>query len=172
MEHQALAQLLGNYGEFIGSIAVLATLAYLAVQVNQAKHQIDLVGRQARANHANAVLYPIITSPEFAQTFTKMNMLSYGEFGLSPEETARFGAWFHTWLQTEQGSFYLLGEGANDPLLAWMLATAAGREFWESNKGLYDAPFVQRVELIKAHLEANPLTEEEVLAGAFNMTDR
>jgi hypothetical protein len=33
MDHQAFAQLLGNYGEFIGAIAVLVTLAYLAVQV-------------------------------------------------------------------------------------------------------------------------------------------
>lgn len=37
MDHQALAQLLGNYGEFFGSIAVFATLAYLAVQVRHSK---------------------------------------------------------------------------------------------------------------------------------------
>ena len=30
MDHQALAQMLGNYGEFVGAIAVVATLAYLA----------------------------------------------------------------------------------------------------------------------------------------------
>lgn len=35
MDHQTFAQLLGNYGEFFGSIAVFATLAYLAVQVRQ-----------------------------------------------------------------------------------------------------------------------------------------
>jgi hypothetical protein len=33
MDHQTFAQLLGNYGEFLGSIAVLVTLAYLAIQV-------------------------------------------------------------------------------------------------------------------------------------------
>ncbi len=33
MDHLTFAQLLGNYGEFIGSIAVLTTLAYLATQV-------------------------------------------------------------------------------------------------------------------------------------------
>ena len=37
MDHQALAQLLGNYGEFFGSIAVLVTLIYLAVQVRYSK---------------------------------------------------------------------------------------------------------------------------------------
>jgi len=39
MDHQAFAQLLGNYGEFVGSIAVLVTLVYLAIQVRQNTEQ-------------------------------------------------------------------------------------------------------------------------------------
>ena len=35
MDIQATAQLLGNFGEFFGAIAVLATLGYLVVQVKQ-----------------------------------------------------------------------------------------------------------------------------------------
>ncbi len=35
MDHQAIAQLLGNYGEFVGAIVVVITLGYLVVQVNQ-----------------------------------------------------------------------------------------------------------------------------------------
>jgi len=35
MDHQTFAQLLGNYGEFIGAIAVVATLIYLAAQIRQ-----------------------------------------------------------------------------------------------------------------------------------------
>ena len=35
MDHHAFAQLLGNYGEFVGAIAVVVTLAYLAVQIRQ-----------------------------------------------------------------------------------------------------------------------------------------
>jgi hypothetical protein len=167
MDIQAVAQLLGNFGEFAGSIAVFATLIYVAVQVKQAKHQIDLVGLQTRATQASSVLQPIVTSPDFAQIFTKLNMLDYGEYGLSPEETARFGAWFHTWLQTEQGSFFMLGEGSNDSLLAWMLSTPAGNEFWEKQKGFYAAPFVARVEYIKAQLQSNPLTETEVMSGSL-----
>jgi hypothetical protein len=37
MDHQAFAQLLGNYGEFIGAIAVVVTLFYLATQVRHSK---------------------------------------------------------------------------------------------------------------------------------------
>ena len=35
MDHQAFAQLLGNYGEFVGAIAVVVTLAYLTIQIRQ-----------------------------------------------------------------------------------------------------------------------------------------
>ena len=35
MDHQAFAEMLGNYGEFIGAIAVVVTLGYLAVQIRQ-----------------------------------------------------------------------------------------------------------------------------------------
>ena len=35
MDHQSFAQLLGNYGEFFGAIAVVVTLVYLAGQLRQ-----------------------------------------------------------------------------------------------------------------------------------------
>jgi hypothetical protein len=35
MDHQTFAQLLGNYGEFVGAIAVVLTLIYLALQIRQ-----------------------------------------------------------------------------------------------------------------------------------------
>jgi hypothetical protein len=48
MDHQAIAQLLGNYGEFVGAIAVVVTLAYLAVQVRQSKEATEANTRQMR----------------------------------------------------------------------------------------------------------------------------
>ncbi len=41
MDIQATAQLLGNYGEFIGAIAVVGTLVYLAIQVKQSKVALE-----------------------------------------------------------------------------------------------------------------------------------
>ena len=37
MDHQAFAQLLGNYGEFVGAITVVATLVFVGVQVRQSR---------------------------------------------------------------------------------------------------------------------------------------
>ena len=51
MDHQAFAEMLGNYGEFLGSVAVLATLLYLAAQIKQnsmlAKAQLETDVMQA-----------------------------------------------------------------------------------------------------------------------------
>ncbi len=49
MDHQAVAQLLGNYGEFVGAIAVVITLAYLAVQVKHSKEATEASTQSAAA---------------------------------------------------------------------------------------------------------------------------
>jgi len=41
MDQQAFAQLLGNYGEFIGAIAVVVTLFYLSVQVRLSRQATE-----------------------------------------------------------------------------------------------------------------------------------
>jgi len=51
MDHQAIAQLLGNYGEFLGAIAVVVTLGYLAVQIRQ---NSDLAKAQLFNDHTNS----------------------------------------------------------------------------------------------------------------------
>lgn len=67
MDHQAFAQLLGNYGEFVGSISVVATLVYLARQVRESsklsRMQLNTSGlesfarfRQMQNEHAEVVV--------------------------------------------------------------------------------------------------------------------
>jgi len=41
MDHQEFAQLLGNYGEFVGALAVVATLFYLASQVRLSRQATE-----------------------------------------------------------------------------------------------------------------------------------
>jgi len=53
MDHLTFAQLLGNYGEFVGAIAVVVTLGYLAVQIrqntrSQDEHRKAVVAQSAR----------------------------------------------------------------------------------------------------------------------------
>lgn len=49
MDLQTTAQLLGNFGEFAGAIAVVITLGYLAVQVKQNTKSMDRSTRTERA---------------------------------------------------------------------------------------------------------------------------
>ena len=41
MDHLTFAQLLGNYGEFVGAIAVVVTLLYLSLQIRQNTRAMD-----------------------------------------------------------------------------------------------------------------------------------
>ena len=50
MDHQTFAQLLGNYGEFVGAFAVVLTLAYLARQIKQSNNVSAAQAYQERAN--------------------------------------------------------------------------------------------------------------------------
>jgi hypothetical protein len=54
VDHQAFAEMLGNYGEFIGALAVVITLAYLAVQVRYSRESLDANTRAMDENRALA----------------------------------------------------------------------------------------------------------------------
>jgi len=156
---------IGVIAEIVGAIAVVVTLIYLAIQVRQAKHEISAVGMQARASHARGALEDIVNSSELIDVFIKLDFLNYGDYGLSKKEMIRFGAWCHTWMQTEQGSFYLLPEGAHDELRTWWLSTPAGSEFWENNKGFYDDAFVEYMDSLKEKLDAEGRSSMEIQSG-------
>ena len=55
MDIVTTSQILGNVGEFIGAIAVVVTLAYLAVQVRHSREATDTNTRTIRANAAKDV---------------------------------------------------------------------------------------------------------------------
>ena len=156
---------IGAIGEIIGALAVLVTLIYLAVQVRQAKHQLDLNSAQARAIHLRDLLMPIATDPSLASIMLKAGHPPYGDFGLNSEEAHRFGAWCHAWMQIEQGNHYLLPEGAHDDLLKVWLLLPAYAEFWEKNKGIYDKEFVERMEKLKKELQLSQPEYADIFSG-------
>lgn len=81
MDHQAFAQLLGNYGEFLGSIAVVITLAYLALQVRHARQAtVD----QNKLSRAQAMREQMIACIQDGQL--RMNLID--AFGVADYYTA------------------------------------------------------------------------------------
>lgn len=66
MDHQAFAQLMGNYGEFVGAIAVVVTLGYLAAQIKQARKATlaEIYQDRAHSRGANS-LAVALNAPNF-----------------------------------------------------------------------------------------------------------
>lgn len=108
MDLQALAQLLGNVGEFVGAVAVVVTLVYLAVQVRQSKeateantrlaeesHRLALAQNQiARVNLIERQMRDLSSSPSLAEIFEKYDQ--EGINALNPAERRRFTSWHIT----------------------------------------------------------------------------
>ena len=100
MDHQAFAQLLGNYGEFVGAIAVVGTLFYLALQVRHSKEATEANTRSIDENrkvamaqiyHAraaeSAAHYRMLAESEHIPLILKLD--ESGVDSLSEEERAR-----------------------------------------------------------------------------------
>ncbi len=77
MDHQAFAQLLGNYGEFVGAIAVVATLMYLALQIRENSKQLRVTSINAMNELINYGYDPIYNSDH--NTAVLLIGLSYPE---------------------------------------------------------------------------------------------
>lgn len=95
MDHQAFAQLLGNYGEFVGAIAVVVTLAYLAVQVRQSKAATDVntTALHASSTHALEAIY-FQSIENFSSSAANASLIDRGNkdyASLSEDEKFHFG---------------------------------------------------------------------------------
>jgi len=99
MDHQTLAQLLGNYGEFLGAIAVVVTLGFLTLQIRQ-------------STQANKSTFQLQVQSEFNRLSTAlMNDESMGRLlelcrqpdlptDLAPSDNHRLRYYVHTDLNT------------------------------------------------------------------------
>jgi len=50
MDHQAFAQLLGNYGEFVGALTVVVTLAFLTKQLRDSTRSANAAAHSQRTS--------------------------------------------------------------------------------------------------------------------------
>ena len=75
MDHLTFAQLLGNYGEFVGAIAVVFTLGYLAVQIRQSNRLENAESiRTTTQNYVTAILQ--VDPPVFRKAMIDFDGLS------------------------------------------------------------------------------------------------
>ncbi len=147
MDHQDIAQLLGNYGEFIGAIAVVTTLIYLVVQIRQNTNTIAGATEMELARELTAWHARITAEPELIQLYNK----AAANEPMSDSESARY-----LWLIAELLWLY---EGAYRQYLRGLISnqnweshanTALGllsgdilSTWWESRSSSLSAEFVE-----------------------------
>ena len=160
MDHHAFAQLLGNYGEFIGSIAVVVTLIYLASQLRQNTKAMQSGTREAFLNGLQT------TNGYALENSDVWHRGAFEGEELSGEDFVRFLTIVHSAVNAYEALFseYLAGnveqafwEG-KERQMDFVFSTPSGRKAWSEYMHLFDERFVEHV-----NRNIAPKTDSEVL---------
>jgi hypothetical protein len=133
MDFMSTAQLLGNFGEFVGAIAVVATLGYLAVQVRHSRASTDANTKQLAAamsaemtSHWLSNTHSIANDGELVDIYYRMTTAPES---VAPQESLRLFFWTISGLKSGEFAFHQWqGGNLDDPL-------------WESNHVLLSDVF-------------------------------
>ncbi len=144
-----LSQLLGNYGEFVGAIAIVITLVYLAIQVRQNTHMMRASIRQARSDNA-VHLYSLAATSVVAELREKE---SHGE-ALTEVEEERMLLWNICIWRQQQTTFFQARDGLLDAqtgdeqaiIVRALMQFPSARKFWADPRRALDSRFVAWVD--------------------------
>ncbi len=144
-----ISQVLGNVGEFVGAIAVVATLLYLAVQVREAGRSSKFAAVQANRETRIAWLSSLRDSPHLPAIHAKLladeALEAEDELRLVHHYSANWGLFYSEWVQRELG---LMGEFAtsDDMDLKFLLSSPHAMGVWRgASEHSFPARFVEYV---------------------------
>ncbi len=151
------SQLLGNYGEFVGAIAIVVTLVYLAIQVRQNTHMMRASIRQARSDNA-VHLYSLGATSVVAEIREKE---SRGE-ALTEVEEERMFLWNICIWRQQQTTFFQAQDGLLDAqtgdeqstIVRNLMQYPSARRFWAGPTRALDSRFVAWVDGVIGNLLA------------------
>lgn len=111
MDLQTTAQLLGNIGEFVGAIAVVATLVYLAIQVRQSNETNQHTAfHEALRDQATAI--NLLNDAELSRIVYS----GLADFrSLSDDEQRRFETWTLSFLRAVENLLYEVERSRIEP---------------------------------------------------------
>lgn len=153
MEHQALAQLLGSYGEFFGSIAVFATLGYLSIQVRQN----TLAERRSALDTSIRNLMTVRQS-----LFENSEMTGISYRGLNDPDSLAEPEWyrFRIWLANVLMSLWHIYSQPSDLkdelwgtqrlVLIRLITSPGGRRYWSQHRDEFVPSFRAEVDSVIA----------------------
>lgn len=139
---------LGNIGEFVAAIGVIASLVYLAVQIRQNTNSVRLQVQQTMKRDSWDLRRSVIENPEVADLFAK----AIADFdSLSASERIRINMSCASVFEHLQHLFLLRNEGlihweSQENELRGYLAQASFRHWWSSGREILRPQFVEYVE--------------------------
>jgi hypothetical protein len=151
MEHQAFAELLGNYGEFVGAIAVVATLAYLAIQIRQNTRSNRVAAELECLKLLSGWVGRVSASKDAQRLY---DLVADGSESLTPEESRHY-IWLmgeFSWIVQTAFMQYRRGFLSRD---AWaefermqvgMLQATLTREWWQNREAPYSTEFTSHID--------------------------
>lgn len=156
MDHQTFAQLLGNYGEFLGAIAVVATLVYVAIQVRYTRetlqeNSIALRRSEMLSTYEQHDRYRLaLLNPETADLWTK----SVEGEKLSDADELRFSQLAIMLTYSAQNNWDAAQRGVMEseewqrvaPVIATFYQTPGGSRFWKQYGPVFQPGFVAEME--------------------------
>jgi uncharacterized MnhB-related membrane protein len=154
-----IAQLLGNLGEFVGAIVILATLIYLAMQVRQNTNALHAQSGQAVLSSAQAGLFAMMENPDVHLSIVKTD-------SLTPKEHVKLHFWLASfmrlrefaWLQYQNGIIDDVQWSTELVIIRSVLSSHRLRDWWDSvGRNIYGARFA---EFVDDALRDQPITNE------------
>ena len=138
MDHQAFAQLLGNYGELIGAIGVVLTLAYLGVQIRHNTRATRAASHHAITDSLNLGNLAQAQDAELARIWVSG---AEDRSALTNVDRHRFDLLLLSYFHVLDSLFYSakVGTGelsllqAEEPGLAHFLSLPGVNEWWGQN---------------------------------------
>lgn len=157
------AELLGNFGEFFGAIAVVVTLGFLTYQLRQNCRQMRMHSQILVGGYAGQII-DVLSDPEKTRLFRK-GLNSYAS--LSQDDQAAF----HAIMMGFQMNFYRNAAYLREGIVStedyrgseedWVriLKCPGAREWWDWVKTMMEPSSVRSVEKLLSDSTQPPLTE-------------
>ena len=153
---------IGIWTEIAGSVAVIATLGFLAFQINRARLEVSRENAREMINNNNNVLLRLSENDALLDVHIR-GQKDYAS--LSEAERMKSAFWLFAWItQTEQGYIdrrqkdftgMMLDEYVEG--LALVLRSKGGRVIWPRAKAWFDPEFSEAVERQMAKSEVTQL---------------
>jgi hypothetical protein len=158
MDHQAFAQLLGNYGEFVGAVAVVATLIYLTIQIRQNNLMLR---RQAHMDRNASITSPFLEpGSRLLGVYAKLNTADgtvepitsdlMSRYELDLEEAVLWARYLHQILLGFEADFLFVGRSVQlEKIIDVLFRFPNFQLFWEHEREwVFDSSFVAYVDAL------------------------